>query len=76
MLCWVLENQSIFKARATRRSQFAPLQMPSLALGVGILLIIALAIAVVPVCFILISNANDPAAQRSPDINRRIFHVS
>ena len=63
--------------RESRRTlQFAPLQMRSLALGVGILLIIALAIAAVPVCSILISNANDAAAQRSPDINRRTFHVS
>lgn len=33
--------------------------MPSLALGVGILLIIVQALAAVPVCSILISNAND-----------------
>ena len=45
------------------RKSVAPLQMRSLALGVGILLLIALAIAAVPICFILILNANDAAAQ-------------
>ena len=75
-MCWILEKQLPVKLRVTAHSQFAPLQMSSLALGVGVFLIIALALAAVPVCFILISNANDAAAQRSLDINRRIFHVS